>query len=106
MAAIADTWVLGYHIVVITSTIALANALVVALFVKVMGFVLALAFITASIKDDVVAEIITEGMVMVEARTVDAEEVDRLVVVRIGFGSWKILGLTVNLVGGQEDLLY
>ena len=102
MATIADTWVLGYHIVVITSAIALAVALTVASFVKVVGFVLALAFITASIKDDFVA-----GIIAVEARTADAaEEVEHLVIVRIGFESWKILGLIVNLVGGQEDLLY
>ena len=98
MAAIADTWVLCYHIVVITSAITLA----VASFVKVMGFVLTLAFIIASIKDDFVARIIG-----VEARTADAaEEVEHLVIVRIGFESWKRLGLIVNLVGGQEDLLY
>ena len=106
MATIADTWVLGYHIVVITSAIALDVALAVALtvasFVKVVGFVLALAFITTSIKDDFVARIIG-----VEARTADAaEEVEHLVIVRIGFESWKRLGLIVNLVGGQEDLLY
>lgn len=107
MAAIADTWVLGYHIVVITSAIALAVALAVASFVKVMGFVLTLAFIIASIKDDFVAGIITTGIVGVEARIADAaEEVEHLVIVRIGFESWKRLGLIVNLVGGQEDLLY
>ena len=102
MATIADTQVLGYHIVVITSAIALDVAQAVASFVKVVGFVLALAFITASIKDDFVA-----GIIAVEARTADAaEEVEHLVIVRIGFESWKILGLIVNLVGGQEDLLY
>ena len=61
---------LGYHIVVITSAITLA----VASFVKVMGFVLELAFITAFIKDDFVAGIITTGIVAVEARTADAAE--------------------------------
>ena len=48
----------------------------------------AFTFIAASIKDDVVAEIITERIAEEEQKV----EADRLVVARIGFGSLKSRG--------------
>ena len=66
---------------------------------------LALAFIDASIKDDVVAGIITEQIVGVVAQTAAIEE-ELLVVVRIGFGSWQRRGLTDYLVEVREDHPY
>ena len=93
--------------------IALAAALVVASFVEIeesVPFVMEVAFIAASIKDDIVAEIITVRIAVVEVQTTTADaaavtEEEHLVVVRIGFGSWERQGRTGILAGVREDLL-
>ena len=78
---------------------------------RLVPYIIEVVFIAASIKDDVVAEIITERIAEVEVKTtaaiVDAAaEEELLVVVEIGFGSWQSKGQTDYLVGVREDHLY